>query len=162
MKKYLQITVVLTLFFLLVWVRKNFTGKDNSVSSSPTITPVINLPTTPVPVATTPSPSAPAPTTTPNASGYKDGTYTGPVTDAFYGNVQVRVKISGGSIVSVIFLQHPSDNGTSERINNDAMPRLSNQAIQAQSAQVDGVTGASATSGAFIQSLSSALAQAKA
>ena len=91
---------------------------------------------------------------------YKDGSYVGDVTDAFYGNVQVKVTISGGKITDVVFLQSPNDRNTSVEINSQAMPMLTQEAIQAQSAQVDGVSGATATSQAFIQSLDSALQQA--
>lgn len=93
---------------------------------------------------------------------YKDGTYTGNVADAFYGNVQVQATVSGGKITDVAFLQYPGDRSTSVRINSQAMPMLKQEAIQAQSAQVDGVSGATDTSKAFIESLSSALNQAKA
>jgi len=93
---------------------------------------------------------------------YKNGTYTGSVADAFYGNVQVQVTVSGGKITDVTFLQHPNDRQTSVIINNQAMPMLTQEAIQAQSASVSGVSGASATSQAFIQSLGDALSQAKA
>lgn len=91
---------------------------------------------------------------------YKDGTYTGDTADAFYGNIQVQVVISGGKITDVIFLQYPSDRNTSVYINSQAMPLLKKEAIQAQSANVSGVSGASASSGAFTQSLQSALNQA--
>ena len=94
-------------------------------------------------------------------SKYKDGSYTGAVADAFYGYVQVKVTISGGKITDVVFLQHPNDRGTSIYINNQAMPYLKQEAIQAQSAQVAGVSGASETSRAFRQSLSDALRQAE-
>lgn len=88
---------------------------------------------------------------------YKNGNYTGVVADAYYGNVQVKAVVSGGKITDVVFLDHPQDRSTSREINNQAMPRLISQAIQAQSAQVDGVSGATATSDAFRQSLQSAL-----
>ena len=91
---------------------------------------------------------------------YKNGTYTGSVADAFYGNVQVQVTISSGQITDVQFLQYPNDRSTSVYINSQAMPLLKQEAIQAQSANVSGVSGASATSAAFIQSLTDALSQA--
>lgn len=103
---------------------------------------------------------------TPNATGasgsgkYKDGSYTGSVDDAVWGNVQVQVVIQNGSIASVQFLQHPHDRNRSIEINNYADPVLCQEAIQAQSANVDIVTGATDTSEAFIQSLVDALAQA--
>jgi uncharacterized protein with FMN-binding domain len=92
---------------------------------------------------------------------YKDGTYTGSVADAYYGNVQVQATIQGGKISNVNFLQHPNEAGHSILVNAYAMPLLSSEAIQAQNANVNAVSGATATSQAFVQSLSSALSQAK-
>lgn len=93
---------------------------------------------------------------------YKNGTYTGPVEDAFYGNVQIQISVTGGKISSVQFLQHPQDAMRSVAINDIAMPNLQQEAIQAQTANVAVVSGATATSQAFIQSLQAALNQAKA
>lgn len=95
------------------------------------------------------------------SGGYKDGTYTGNVADAFYGNIQVSVNIQNGKIANVQFLQYPSDRSRSILINQQAMPYLQQEAIQAQSANVDIVSGATDTSQAFIASLSSALSQAQ-
>ncbi len=92
---------------------------------------------------------------------YKDGTYTGSVADAIYGNIQVQATIQNGKITDVQFLQHPSDRSTSVAINIYAMPNLRQEAITAQSANVDTVSGATDSSQAFVQSLSSALTQAK-
>lgn len=92
---------------------------------------------------------------------YKDGTFTGAVADAYYGNVQVQVVTQNGKIVDVQFLDYPRSRGTSMSINSYATPILRSEAITAQSAQVDTVSGASATSGAFKQSLASALSQAR-
>jgi uncharacterized protein with FMN-binding domain len=92
---------------------------------------------------------------------YKDGTYTGNAADAFYGNIKVQVVISGGKITDVVFLEHPSEHTRSVAINTIAMPNLKQEAIQAQSANVNVVSGATDSSNAFIQSLASALVQAK-
>ncbi len=91
---------------------------------------------------------------------YKDGTYDGDIADAYYGNIQVEVDIKDGQITDVRFLQYPNDRRTSVEINNQAMPYLRQEAIKAQSSRVNVVSGASDTSAAFIQSLSSALAKA--
>ncbi len=106
---------------------------------------------------------------TPAASGtsvpgalYKDGTYTGSVADAQWGNVQVQVVIQNGKITNITFLQYPNERDRSVRINEEADPQLISEAIQAQSANVDIVTGATDTSEAFIQSLTDALSQAQA
>lgn len=91
---------------------------------------------------------------------YKDGMYSGTVADAFYGYVQVQATIQGGKITRVDFLQRPNDNPTSRAINDQADPMLSQEAIQAQTAQVNMITGATDTSMAFIQSLTAALSHA--
>lgn len=112
----------------------------------------------------TSTPSAPSSTGSsgPGTGAYKDGSYTGSVADATWGNVQVKAVVQNGKITSATFLQYPNDRSRSISINNYADPILSNEAIQAQSAQVDIVTGATDTSNAFIQSLTDALTQAKA
>lgn len=107
-----------------------------------------------------PSPSGNKPNLYPTGM-YKDGTYTGNVADAYYGNIQVRTYIKNGKINDVQFLQHPNDRQTSVEINSNAMPILKSEAIQAQSANVDIISGATQTSQAFIESLASTLAQAK-
>ena len=92
---------------------------------------------------------------------YRDGRYTGKLTDAYYGNVQVGVVVTGGKLVKVTFLRYPDQQQNSTRLNKDAIPRLNQEAIAVQSANVDSVTGASLTSAAFIESLSAVLEQAK-
>lgn len=132
-------------------------------ANNPTAVPQTSSPTSAA--ATQPTSSAPAPTSVPPTSAprgqYKDGSYTGDTVDVFYGNVQVQAIVQGGKITDVKFLQYPSDRRTSVEINSQAMPMLTSQAIQTQSANVDGVSGASATSQGFVTSLSSALAKAK-
>lgn len=93
--------------------------------------------------------------------GYKDGTYTGSIADAIYGNLQVQAIIQNGKITDVKFLQYPNDRMRSVAINTVAMPNLKQEAIQIQNANVDVVSGATDSSDAFVQSLTSALNQAK-
>lgn len=109
-------------------------------------------------------PATPGTTNTPGTPGslYKDGSYTGSVADAQWGYIQVKAIISNGKITDVQFLQYPNERDRSIMINNYADPQLTSEAIAAQSANVDIVTGATDTSQAFIQSLSDALSQAKA
>ena len=95
-------------------------------------------------------------------SPYKDGSFTGVVADAYYGNVQTQVIVSNGRITNVNFLQFPNDNRTSQHINSQAVPVLQQEVLRAQSGNVNAVSGASATSQAFYQSISSALRQAQA
>ena len=91
----------------------------------------------------------------------KDGTYTGQEVDAYYGLVKVQTTIQGGRITDVQFLEFPQDRRTSQRINSIAVPDLQQEAIQAQTANVDIISGATLTSEAFIVSLQSALDAAK-
>jgi uncharacterized protein with FMN-binding domain len=103
------------------------------------------------------------PTATSQSQGqYADGTYTGSVADANWGNVEVKVVITNGQISDVQFLQYPNHRNRSREINDQAMPMLTQEAIQSQQADVDVISGATDTSYAFVQSLSSALQQAKA
>jgi uncharacterized protein with FMN-binding domain len=74
-----------------------------------------------------------------------------------YGDVQVRIKASGTKIVSVDAAVLPSGDSRSQEISTVAGPLLSRQALAAQSAQIDGVSGASYTSDGYRRSLQSAL-----
>lgn len=91
---------------------------------------------------------------------YRDGKYVGDRADAYYGNVQVAVDISGGKVTKVQVLEYPKTQQNSIRLNEDAIPRLATEAIAVQNANVDSITGASLTSAAFLESLSVALSQA--
>ncbi len=122
---------------------------------TPTISPS-NISTAPKDTPT----QTPTPTPKPS-SLYKDGSYTGIAADAFYGNIQVQAVIANGRITDVKFLQYPNDRDRSIEINSYADPILAQEAIQAQTANVDVVSGATDSSQAFIQSLQSALDQAK-
>ncbi len=134
------------------------------IATVPTVTPTDSIPTT-TSVAQVPT-LAPLPTSTPTptpdpSGNYKDGSYVGQVADAQWGLLQVKAIVSNGQISDVQFLQYPSDRSRSVRINSVADPILRTEAIQAQSAQVDIVSGATDSSEAFIQSLSTALSQAQ-
>ena len=145
---------------------------SNSPTPSGSTAPQSSQPTTPAQSSNAnsttqaptgnPSTSSGPTASTPKQQGqYKDGSYTGSVQDAFYGNIQVKAVVSGGRITDVIFLQYPNDNRTSQYVNSIADPMLKQEAIQVQSAQVDIVSGASASSQAFQASLADALTQAR-
>lgn len=181
MKRYILSSVVIISFIAYSFYQRAFGMQSTHIiststsnyklsQSSPTITPtptIIPTETSAVnqPTRTIQSPtSTPIPTATPApvlASGFKDGTYTGDPADAFYGNIQVQATISGGEITNIQFLQSPNDRGESIQINQQADPVLAQEAIQAQSANVDIVSGATDSSQAFVQSLQSALNKAK-
>lgn len=139
---------------------------QNTPISTPTKTPTktpLNKPArtptnTPKPTLTLTSTPTPAPKP---LGPYRDGEYTGNVADAYYGNIQVKAIIQGGHITDVQFLDYPQDRSTSREINSQATPYLKTEAIQAQNANVDIISGATQTSYGFRESLATALAQAR-
>ncbi len=171
MKKFLLSAFVVLAFVFYIFSTRNADYILTSLNPNPSSPGENNLPqasqsqppaqSAPVaPPASQPIKSEPI--KTPAKSGlYADGKYVGSSADAYYGNVQVEAVVSGGKIFDVVFLNYPQDMMHSVAINSYAMPILKTEAIQTQSAQVDTVSGATETSGAFIESLSSALAQAK-
>ena len=89
------------------------------------------------------------------------GTFTGVAVQDPYGQVQVQVTMTGGKITDVTALQLPSQ-GRSGFISQSVAPILQGEAISAQSASINIVSGATYTSQAYAQSLQSALDQAHA
>lgn len=87
------------------------------------------------------------------------GTYTGDTVSTPYGDMQVEITVEDGTITDIEWLQLPSDHHSQE-INDYAAPTLVQEGLEAQSADVDSVSGASYTSAAFKSSLQSALDQA--
>ncbi|WP_406403792.1 FMN-binding protein [Streptomyces sp. NBC_00879] len=87
-------------------------------------------------------------------------TVLGNVADTQYGPVQVRITVSGGKITAADAVKAPDSDANSRRIAANAVPKLNQAAITAQSAQIDAVSGASYTSAGYIKSLQSALDKA--
>jgi uncharacterized protein with FMN-binding domain len=108
--------------------------------------------------STTP-PATTAPTTPPTTSGAAR-TIDGDPVDNPYGTVQVEVTLQGNQITNIVALQMPQDRRHSAELSQQAGPILQQEALQAQSAQIDIVSGATYTSDSFAQSLQSALAKA--
>lgn len=104
-----------------------------------------------------PSSSAAAPKSSAAATAAQ---YTGQAVDTQYGTVQVKVSVRQRKITDVSFVQLTSYDGRSQQINQEAAPILLQQTLSAQSAQIDGVSGATYTSQGYVQSLQSALDQA--
>lgn len=85
------------------------------------------------------------------------GEFTGDVVDTRYGPVQVSVTFDHGTITAVDALQTPSDSGRDREIAGFAVPELTREALAAQNANIDTVSGATYTSEGYIESLQSAL-----
>jgi uncharacterized protein with FMN-binding domain len=82
---------------------------------------------------------------------------TGNVANTVYGPVQVQVVVKATRIVKVNVLEQPASTEHDLQIGQIAFPRLIGETITAQSARIDTVSGATYTSGGYIQSLQSAL-----
>lgn len=147
MKKTLGILIVIALLGILA----------ASVAPSPQQTTV----------STAGDTNASTPTTTPSTqtrttSGqYKDGSYTGELSSNRFDDIQVAIVISGGKITDITTPTLRGDSSRSTQINSYAVPQLTSQALSTQNASLDGVSGASYTTDAYIRSLQSALDQAK-
>ena len=101
----------------------------------------------------------PTPSASPSSGSTANGTVTGPVVETQFGSVQVAVTFSNGSITDIQALELPSDRMRSQEISSYAEPILRQEALQAQSAQMDLVSGATYTSSAYEQSLQAVLDQ---
>ena len=143
-------------------------GSGVLVGSTPTATATATDSATPVATKTTETKKAPA--TASNsastavaanpapASKGVSGTFVGPSVDANYGNVQVQITVKDGKITDATALQAPS--GKNDRWTNRALPILKKQTLAAQSANIQGASGASYTSYGWYTSLQGALAKA--
>jgi uncharacterized protein with FMN-binding domain len=120
------------------------------VRPSPTPTAAPRLPAgTPSP-RTSAAPKQPGPTAA-------SVSYQGDVVDTEYGPVRVRITVQHGRIKRAQAIEHPQGDGTTDEINAYAVPALDQEAVGAQSAHIDAVSGATFTSEGYRQSLQSAL-----
>ncbi|MEV1246691.1 FMN-binding protein [Nonomuraea sp. NPDC050022] len=124
----------------------------------------------PAAIAQTQTSATPSPTSTEksattqkSATSQKSAasrTVDGDAVDTRWGPVQVQISVAGGKISSVEVLQSPNGNRRDIEINNRALPILHDEAMSAQSAQIDSVSGATYTSDGYTQSLQSAIDRA--
>ena len=121
----------------------------NSGGAAATTAPATEAPATQAPATT-------APTT--NSKTSINGTFTGPSVNVNYGNVQVKITVVNGRITDAVAVKAPS--GKNDRYTNMAVPILKAQTLKAQSANIQGASGASYTSYGWFTSVQGALAQA--
>ncbi|WP_433206947.1 FMN-binding protein [Dactylosporangium sp. CS-047395] len=84
-------------------------------------------------------------------------TFDGSVAATRWGDVQVRITVDGGKVTDVTALTYPAGNRRDQEINAYALPRLRTEALAAQSADIDSVSGATVTSEGYKESLQAAL-----
>jgi len=138
-------------------------------ATPPHLGALASVPPTPGSGSTSPSPSAspsgtpsatPLPLPTPSAITAANGTFTGSDVSNFFGDVVVRVVITSGHITDVQAVKLPTDRAYSAYVSQVAGPMLRTEALQAQSANINIISGATYTSQSYAQSLESALQQA--
>ncbi|WP_343992661.1 FMN-binding protein [Terrabacter terrae] len=95
-----------------------------------------------------------------SASSSAAKTYSGDAIMTRYGNVQVQITVKNGKITAADVLQVPMNDRHDEMINSMAVPVYNDEAVSAQSAQIDVVSGATYTWQGYTQSLQSAIDQA--
>ena len=112
---------------------------------------------TPTAAVAVPAPSGSA------SAGTTTGTrtVTGDSVQTRWGPVQVRITLKSGKLTEVTAVTYPQENPRDQEINSYAIPRLRSEALQAQSADIDTVSGATYTSDGYRQSLQSALDSAR-
>lgn len=103
------------------------------------------------------NPPSGAPSTPTGTSGTPTGTYDGGAADTRYGPVQVEITYTAGRITAARTLQTPGESGRDIEINKAAVPTLIQETLQAQSAHIDSVSGATYTSEGYAESLQSAI-----
>jgi len=107
------------------------------------------------PAGTSGAAGQPTPSLPPVPAGAR--AITGRVASTVYGPVQVQVVVKGRKIVGVNILQRPDATELDIQIGQYALPRLIAETLTAQSARIDTVSGATYTSGGYINSLQNAL-----
>jgi uncharacterized protein with FMN-binding domain len=121
--------------------------------------PIVGADTTASASASSSSSSATsAATTAPATPAAINGTFTGPSVNVNYGNVQVKITVVNGRITDAVAVKAPT--GKNDRYTNMAVPTLKAQTLKAQSANIQGVSGASYTSYGWFTSLQGAIALA--
>jgi uncharacterized protein with FMN-binding domain len=114
----------------------------------------------PAAIASTAAVSPSGTTTTPAPPVYRSGTATAAAHTDF-GDVRVRVTVARGRIVQVVAVELPHANPTDLQLSKPAARTLEREVLQAQSADVDVVSGATYTSTGYLNSLQAALDQLK-
>ncbi|MFF0790153.1 FMN-binding protein [Streptomyces spiralis] len=160
-------------------LKKNRPLRRVVLASAATVSGVVMLlslkPHTPPEIAAAPAPAASAGAGASarsgggSGSGSDDGssggsgassgtrTVTGETVRTRWGPVRVRITLKNGRITDVTAVSYPTDNPRDQEINSYALPQLRREALAAQSADIDSVSGATYTSDGYRQSLQSAL-----
>jgi uncharacterized protein with FMN-binding domain len=136
-------------------------SSSSSATTKPTATKSAKPTKSSAAAGATTAPATQAPATSAAATTSKtsiNGTFTGPSINVNYGNVQVKITVVDGRITDAVAVVAPK--GKNDRWTNMAVPILKAQTLTAQSANIQGASGASYTSYGWYTSLQGALTQA--
>jgi uncharacterized protein with FMN-binding domain len=139
---------------------KPSSNQSAPTTTAPTKTPIQTSTPTPaqtqatVPVTPTPVKTA---ATTPTLNSVT-GTFTGPIVDVSYGNVQVQITVTNGKITDAQALIAPT--GKNDKYTRMALPQLKQQTLASQSTNIQGASGASYTTYGWRKSLQGAMVKA--
>jgi uncharacterized protein with FMN-binding domain len=122
-------------------------GQDADPSASPTKKPASKKPKAPAEDAESSGEAG--------GTGLTNGIFKGKAAKNPYGTIQVSIKVSGGKITAAD-ATYPVT-GDSATINPPAIASLKESTVQAQSAEVDAVSGATFTSESYVKSLQAAI-----
>lgn len=128
------------------------TPKASTAPAAPATTQRSTPTTAPSSAKPTAAPAKATPTTAPPKPS---GTFEGPDVSTQFGPVQVVLTVANGKITAANDLQQPGDS-----ISANAIPQLNSEVVQAQSANIQAVSGATYTSQGYIQSLQQAVNKA--
>jgi uncharacterized protein with FMN-binding domain len=140
-----------------VWLISYRTSPHTLVAATPVQSPSSQPPS---PSAGGEPSGSPGPSPSPSPAGAVSGSFMGSDYANRFGDVQVRLVISAGRITDVQAVQMPYDRSRSAYISQVAGPMLRTEVLQAQSAQIDIISGATYTSESYAQSVNSALQKA--
>jgi uncharacterized protein with FMN-binding domain len=127
------------------------TSSTKADASNPTTSTQTSTPAPAQNQATTPA------TPTPTVISV-NGTFTGPVVDVSYGNVQVQITVTNGKITDAKALIAPT--GKNDKYTKMSLPTLRQQTLAAQSTSIQGASGASYTTYGWRKSLQGAMVKA--
>jgi uncharacterized protein with FMN-binding domain len=139
----LGFTVVVTLHALLLPASIVAVTAPSTTTTGPTTT------TRP----TTTTPPTPSSTTVPSTIRHA----VGAIEQYGYGAISVKVTVKGQAITAVSVASLQTAESYSQQIAQQTIPVLQSEVLSAQSANVNGISGATYTTQAFLSSLQSAL-----
>ncbi|MBK9697936.1 MAG: FMN-binding protein [Propionibacteriaceae bacterium] len=164
-----RITMIITSTIAAVVLLFSYRTSTNATAANPATAEDTTTPTSGSTAGTTVTPSATSSSTSSDSSSgssssgsasssaLNSGTFTGDAVTTRWGVVQVQITVADGTITAAKALQYPNENGKDQQINAYAIPLLNSEVTQAQSAEIDAVSGATVTSNGYLQSLQSAI-----